>query len=354
MTFKARGQRTDELPHSYQVMLFWAGLRGAVGVALAAGMKGENAVALRTTVLVTVVLTVVVFGGTIGRMIEILGIRTGVDVEDDSSEEEEGYRLVNQGEEGGRKVKRKVRVGKKPFGGRGEEGEEGVLMGDSPYTDRFMGGRRESGNGDGSYRASVGSAESLSDEESETDVLPSVNAAVDGEGGAGAGAGAAGDLTRVWRDGQWFTVLDERYLLPVFSNATASRRQASKKALKAKRSSFAVEQGDLSYDAGAAGGDMAMLSAPPSPDPQSVGHARASTTDYNGSFGDILSSLVSPSLPSNPLSTSTSPVPFRRRDDEEGTFDLGSPPGKPSGNGNLGSDESGGSGGSERRRRRKD
>ena len=88
MVFKARGQRVDELPHSYQVMLFWAGLRGAVGVALAVGMKGDNAIALRTTVLVCVVLTVVVFGGTIGRMIEILGIRTGVDEEDDSSDEE--------------------------------------------------------------------------------------------------------------------------------------------------------------------------------------------------------------------------------------------------------------------------
>lgn len=66
--FRARGSRTDELPHSYQVMLFWAGLRGAVGVALAAGMKGDHAVALRTTVLVAVVLTVIVFGGTIGRM----------------------------------------------------------------------------------------------------------------------------------------------------------------------------------------------------------------------------------------------------------------------------------------------
>ena len=28
------GEVADELPHSYQVMLFWAGLRGAVGVAL--------------------------------------------------------------------------------------------------------------------------------------------------------------------------------------------------------------------------------------------------------------------------------------------------------------------------------
>ena len=73
-----RGQRADEIPYSYQIMLFWAGLRGAVGVALAAGFKGENAQSMRTTVLVVVVLTVIVFGGTTARMLEVLGIRTGV------------------------------------------------------------------------------------------------------------------------------------------------------------------------------------------------------------------------------------------------------------------------------------
>src|SRR5271163_701962 len=75
----------DELPYPYQAMLFWAGLRGAVGVALAAGLEGENGPSLRATVLVVVVLTVIVFGGTTARMLEILGIRTGVmeDVESD-------------------------------------------------------------------------------------------------------------------------------------------------------------------------------------------------------------------------------------------------------------------------------
>lgn len=97
--FRARGQRSEELPQSYQMMLFWAGLRGAVGVALAAGIKGHNAKSLRTTVLVTVVISLVFFGGTIGRMVEITGIRTGVheDEDDDSSDEEgplgmNGYR----------------------------------------------------------------------------------------------------------------------------------------------------------------------------------------------------------------------------------------------------------------------
>lgn len=77
----------DELPYSYQAMLFWAGLRGAVGVALAALLSGDNSYALKATVLVVVVLTVIIFGGTTARMLEILGIRTGVVEEADSDDE---------------------------------------------------------------------------------------------------------------------------------------------------------------------------------------------------------------------------------------------------------------------------
>jgi len=77
----------DELPYNYQCMLFWAGLRGAVGVALAAGLSGENGAALRATVLVVVVLTVIIFGGTTASMLQILGIRTGVVEEIDSDDE---------------------------------------------------------------------------------------------------------------------------------------------------------------------------------------------------------------------------------------------------------------------------
>ncbi|PKS10021.1 hypothetical protein jhhlp_004646 [Lomentospora prolificans] len=82
------GETADELPYSYQAMLFWAGLRGAVGVALAALLAGDaNSAALRATVLLVVVLTVIIFGGTTARMLEILGIRTGVVEEADSDDE---------------------------------------------------------------------------------------------------------------------------------------------------------------------------------------------------------------------------------------------------------------------------
>ncbi|KAK5166756.1 hypothetical protein LTR04_000429 [Oleoguttula sp. CCFEE 6159] len=85
---KRRGKEAaEELPYSHQAMLFWAGLRGAVGVALAAGLTGPNGYVLRATVLVVVVLTVIIFGGTTARMLEILGIRTGVVEEIDSDDE---------------------------------------------------------------------------------------------------------------------------------------------------------------------------------------------------------------------------------------------------------------------------
>lgn len=91
LRYRARRQGgnepADELPYSYQAMLFWAGLRGAVGVALSALFTAKETQALQATVLVVVVLTVIIFGGTTARMLEILGIRTGVTDEADSDDE---------------------------------------------------------------------------------------------------------------------------------------------------------------------------------------------------------------------------------------------------------------------------
>ncbi|KAL8304709.1 hypothetical protein RB597_004218 [Gaeumannomyces tritici] len=87
----------DELPYSYQAMLFWAGLRGAVGVALAALLTAKDHRAFKATVLVVVVLTVIIFGGTTARMLEILGIRTGVVEEIDSDDEFDIEAVHNSG-----------------------------------------------------------------------------------------------------------------------------------------------------------------------------------------------------------------------------------------------------------------
>lgn len=94
---RRRGEEViEEIPYAHQAMIFWAGLRGAVGVALAAGLTGSNGDTLRATVLVVVVLTVIIFGGTTARMLEILGIRTGV-VEEIDSDDEFDIEVVNGG-----------------------------------------------------------------------------------------------------------------------------------------------------------------------------------------------------------------------------------------------------------------
>ncbi|KAJ2357452.1 monovalent cation:H+ antiporter, CPA1 (nhx1) [Coemansia sp. RSA 2618] len=76
--------------HEEQTMLFWAGLRGAVAVALAGEVSGENGALLRTTVLCVVVLSVGVFGGTTPQVVHLLGIRTGVPQPDSSDEDASG------------------------------------------------------------------------------------------------------------------------------------------------------------------------------------------------------------------------------------------------------------------------
>lgn len=85
---RRRGQEVaEEIPLNWKILIFWSGLRGAVGVALAAGLTGQSGYALKATVLVVVVLTVIIFGGTTARMLEILNIRTGVIEEIDSDDE---------------------------------------------------------------------------------------------------------------------------------------------------------------------------------------------------------------------------------------------------------------------------
>lgn len=81
--------KEDQLPRNHQMMLFWAGLRGAVAFALASGITGDSAPAMRTTILAVVVLTVLLFGGTTSRMLQVLDVRTGVIEPDESASEGE-------------------------------------------------------------------------------------------------------------------------------------------------------------------------------------------------------------------------------------------------------------------------
>ncbi|KAJ1562328.1 monovalent cation:H+ antiporter, CPA1 (nhx1) [Cladochytrium tenue] len=71
--------RTEEMiPKNYQLMMWWAGLRGAVAFALSFDVPGPSAPAVRTTTLVVCVVSVIVLGGTTNYALELLKIRTGV------------------------------------------------------------------------------------------------------------------------------------------------------------------------------------------------------------------------------------------------------------------------------------
>ncbi|KAF7298765.1 Sodium/hydrogen exchanger [Mycena indigotica] len=218
-----RGQRQEELPHSYQMMLFWAGLRGAVGVALAAGFTGENAPTLRMTVLVVVVLTVLLFGGTTARMLEVLGIRTGVEDEAASSSDEEDHGPMRSGGRRGpgrwsRFVDEDPSYLARPFVG--TRYAYNHHQQEQPYSTEHGNGATPTGGAAQAARGGVFSSASSDSYDSDGEVLPLATAA---PAATGNGSAQTPRAPVAGEDGKWFQALDERYLLPLFSNATASR-----------------------------------------------------------------------------------------------------------------------------------
>ncbi|KAL5520195.1 hypothetical protein ACEPAG_9408 [Sanghuangporus baumii] len=214
-----RGQRSDEIPYSYQMMLFWAGLRGAVGVALAAGFQGDNAQYLRTTVLIVVVLTVVMFGGTTARMLEILNIRTGVEDDGAASSDEEDATLFSGG-------------GNNLLGQRSSEADGWGRYRDDDFYVQERPGRLAAGYNHHIQSAGLSgpqnifSASSSDSYDSDNEVLPLASSAATNGPSGGPRESYRASLTRLngaLVEGKWFQTLDERYLLPLFSNATASR-----------------------------------------------------------------------------------------------------------------------------------
>ncbi|KAJ7452071.1 sodium/hydrogen exchanger [Mycena galericulata] len=246
-----RGQRHEELPHSYQMMLFWAGLRGAVGVALAAGFTGPNAQTLRTTVLVVVVLTVLLFGGTTARMLEVLGIRTGVEDEAASSSDEEDTGRGGNIYFGGRRGSAAANSGR---WGRYVDDEPSYLQSNQNQNVARGAGRigthynynhQQQALAQAQAQAppmspvngqAVFSSASSESYDSDAEVLPLATTSMQQEPGSPSGhppRAAAGAVASVGEDGKWFQALDERYLLPLFSNATASRTFHARRARRA-------------------------------------------------------------------------------------------------------------------------
>ena len=247
-----RGQRNDEIPYSYQMMLFWAGLRGAVGVALAAGFKGDNAQTLRTTVLVVVVLTVIMFGGTSARMLEVLGIRTGVEDDGAASSDEEDAALLTNGRDW--------------YGRRSTDANDWAR-----YRDDDVLGSSRAARVAAQYNHHTQSARTSSFSNAQQIFSASSSDSYDSDGGevlplasppggrsgrntpGGSRRASANQSANVGVNGageehKWFSALDERYLLPLFSNAPASRsfharRQRRSAALAETASSSSLRLG---------------------------------------------------------------------------------------------------------------
>lgn len=238
--FHTRGQRYEEIPHSYQMMLFWAGLRGAVGVALATGIEGDNAAALRTTVLVVVVLTVIIFGGTTGRMLEVLGIRVGVE-DDDASSDEEGEGWTTHQNNISLQMGTRRYAGQNGQGLYGTEEEDGSYGSPVSESQYYSGRNLPRGRGGASLPRQQSNAGFSTEDESEGEPLPQ---GYGDRGDADVEAGVGGRQGMIFRDGQWFTALDERYLLPLFSNSVTARRHHAK---KARRKASSVHNGGDSH-----------------------------------------------------------------------------------------------------------
>ncbi len=304
-----RGAVEEELPRQYQIMLFWAGLRGAVGFALSAGIEGQNAIALQTTVLVTVVLTVIVFGGTTAQMLEILGIRTGVqDDEGDSDDEEDdddvmrlrgmqrrtyldsgsyrdaseragltrsgrkaAYRDASETSSPRASLSHSSSVfasgmrGAKP--GAARTGFADDLDEDderSSFSSEMLPSRSSTpGAGAGlaplatgaslSRSATPGLAGARSPTTVNTTSIPSLSeirkAVLEASSSDGSTSSPAKQLLDraglVMKDGQWFQAIDQKYLLPLFSNSVASRKHEEKKIARLAARDAAASRSEL-------------------------------------------------------------------------------------------------------------
>lgn len=208
-------KRSDTLSRPHQVMLFWAGLRGAVAFALAAGLDGvHEAAALKTTILVVVVLSVIVFGGTTARMLAILGVKVGCVDSEGESDEDEGYEDYDRDRE--------------------------IYLSDDIY------GRGADSQALYLHSAYSNSELSLQSRPSDEDYV--------GSGGSGSGSGSSTGSGHQHRDNtilplpvaaanhpddtHWFLSFDDRYLKPIFSRSrqwNRSRRRFSGPTLQHQR-----------------------------------------------------------------------------------------------------------------------
>ncbi|KAF9344695.1 monovalent cation:H+ antiporter, CPA1 (nhx1) [Mortierella sp. AD094] len=199
-------KRSDTLSRPHQVMLFWAGLRGAVAFALAASLEGVNeAAALKTTILVVVVLSVIVFGGTTARMLAILGVKVGCIDSEGESDDDEGYEEYDRD--------REIYLTEDIYG-RGSDNQALYLQ--SSYSNSEL---------------------SLQSRPSDEDYVGSAGSGSGSGSGSSTGSGHHRDNTILPLpvasanhpdDTHWFLSFDDRYLKPIFSRSRQWNRSRRK------------------------------------------------------------------------------------------------------------------------------
>lgn len=232
----------DEISHSYQMMIFWAGLRGAVGVALAMGFSGEAKWTLLATVLVVVVLTVILFGGTTASMLEILGIKIGcVDesgdfLDDEFDIEAPPPRFPQQLQQSN--ISSVTNKGQNIYGNRRFARSSKL----SNYKDNFSavnlldqehGGVPSTGNSSTSNFANVNNDDDDDDEIVGSDVddfisgsLSNSNSNISSNNNNDRG-GVLGAILSAEEHAKWFTRFDEEVLKPVLLDTLPSTGQSS-------------------------------------------------------------------------------------------------------------------------------
>ena len=90
--FSSRDSANPVIPRNHQLMIFWAGLRGAIAFALSFEVTGASAEAIQTTILVTCVTSIIILGGSTPFALQYLQIKTGSEHESmdaDSSDDDD-------------------------------------------------------------------------------------------------------------------------------------------------------------------------------------------------------------------------------------------------------------------------
>ena len=85
----------EPIPESWQIMLWWSGLRGAIAFALSMDINSESLNEVKTTTLIVVILSILILGGTTPAVIQRLNIELVNDDANDRPDSPQAFRGIN-------------------------------------------------------------------------------------------------------------------------------------------------------------------------------------------------------------------------------------------------------------------